>query len=41
MVISNVGPSLDAYSESPEQEEDKHGQFSTISRSFLKAHCLI
>lgn len=40
MVISNVGPSLDASSESPEQEENKQGQFSTTSRSFLQAHCL-
>lgn len=40
MVISNVGPSMSAYSVSPEQEEDKQGQFSTTSRSFLQAHCL-
>lgn len=40
LVISNVGPSLDASNESPEQEEDKQGQFSTTSRSFLRAYCL-
>lgn len=40
MVISNVAPSLGAYSESPEEEEDKQGQISTTSRSFLQAHCL-
>lgn len=40
LVISNVGPSLDASNESPEQEEDRQGQFSTTSRSFLRAYCL-